>query len=202
MHGVGEIYVRDAVVADAPAIAEAHARSWQAAYSGIIPDEALDGISIERWTERRAASLDDASDTRTLVAVLDDQVIGFTSFGPFREDGGIDPEVGEVRAIYVHPDYWGLGAGRALLSKTVTRLAAHGYPEVRLWVLEENDRSRSFYERHGFSFDGMVAEYTPGIAPDTVLLEVRYSRSLVADGYEDEQGDGHPDVPAARDEAE
>ena len=202
MHGVGEIYIREAVVADAAAIAEAHARSWQAAYDGIIPDEALNGISIERWTERRATGLADSGDNRTLVAVLDDKVIGFTNFGPFREDGGIDPDVGEVRAIYVHPDHWGCGAGHALLAKTVTRLAAHGYPEVRLWVLEENDRSRSFYERHGFVFDGNVAEYMPGISPDTVLLEVRYSRSLVADGYEDEQGDGDPDVSATGDEAE
>ena len=39
--------MREAILADAEAIATVHVRSWQAAYRGQLPDEYLDGLTVE-----------------------------------------------------------------------------------------------------------------------------------------------------------
>jgi RimJ/RimL family protein N-acetyltransferase len=56
-------------------------------------------------------------------------------------------------------------------------LAAAGYPEYRLWVLEENHRARRFYERAGMAPDGDRDVYTPR-GSSVALPEVRYAASL------------------------
>ena len=43
--------IRDAVAGDARGIATVRVRSWQAAYRGLMPQDALDGMSIDRNTE-------------------------------------------------------------------------------------------------------------------------------------------------------
>jgi hypothetical protein len=48
---------------------------------------------------------------------------------------------------------------------------------MRLWVLEDNDRARDFYERTGLAPDGARQTYTPR---DTTaeLPEIRYAGPL------------------------
>jgi GNAT superfamily N-acetyltransferase len=107
--------VRDARREDAAAIARVHARSWQVAYAHAFPAEALAGISIERragrWAERLATSPPRAA---LLVAEVDGEVRGFASVGAARDR---DEELGELYAIYVDPDHWGAGLGRALITE-------------------------------------------------------------------------------------
>jgi GNAT superfamily N-acetyltransferase len=47
--------------------------------------------------------------------------------------------------LYVHPDFHGRGAGTALLEK-VKELRPGGFT---LWVFQQNDRARAFYEGRG-----------------------------------------------------
>jgi ribosomal protein S18 acetylase RimI-like enzyme len=54
-------------------------------------------------------------------------------------------------ALFVHPDHWGSGAGRALTDAAIADLRTHGCTEVWLWVLEANARGRRFYSRYGFT---------------------------------------------------
>ena len=66
----GEVVVRPARVDDADAIAAVHVRAWQDTYRGAMPDDFLDGMSIEeralRWRDGLSAGADDRA---TLVAV-------------------------------------------------------------------------------------------------------------------------------------
>lgn len=57
---------------------------------------------------------------------------------------------GEIVSLYLLPDYCGNGYGRQLLQAAVDGLAEMGYLYVFLWVLEENMRTRAFYEKFGF----------------------------------------------------
>lgn len=41
----------------------------------------------------------------------------------------------------------------------VGRLRAFGYDRAMLWVMASNDRSRRFYERAGWSWDGTTSEH-------------------------------------------
>jgi GNAT superfamily N-acetyltransferase len=90
----------------------------------------------------------------TLVAVSDGEVVGFSSHGPSRDD----PQVGELFTIYVLPEEWGAGVGRALMQETLVRLRSHGFGEAVLWVLEDNPRTRRFYELAGWHVDGGEVE--------------------------------------------
>ena len=89
-----------------------------------------------------------------LVAVSKGDVLGFSSHGPVRDD----PELGELFTIYVLPSAWGGGIGRALMRETLVQLRSHGFAEAVLWVLEDNPRTRRFYELAGWHVDGESTE--------------------------------------------
>lgn len=145
--------------------------TWRSAYRGLVPDAFLDGLAVTaELTAARTAMAHDPS--RALhVAVLDGAVVGVAAAGPPRDDD-LDPdEVTELGALYVLPDHWGEGIGRALLEGV---LARRPRPTQALWVLEANARSRAFYASCGFAPDGHRKVEDLG-AP---VAEVRLTRSL------------------------
>jgi GNAT superfamily N-acetyltransferase len=166
------VVVRDAVATDARSILEIRRRGWQEAYAHIFPADALAGMVVDPWV----ASWEDrieapAPRAHTLVAERDGEVVGFAALGVEREDAGL----GELYAIYVRPDAWGHGAGRALMSRTLELLRVDGFPEAILWVLEDNPRTRRFYELAGWHADGGVKEED---WLETHVREVRYRIDL------------------------
>ncbi len=166
--------VREALPADAEAIARVHVRGWQFAYRGLVPDHYLDSLSVDdERTKRNRQLLSQLGPSRKMwVAVELSQVVGFAGAGPTRDEDTSGP-TGELYAIYVDPDHWGRGAGSALMGSVHDFLDSEGYREATLWVLEDNERTRRFYERHGWEFDGTTkADERPGFT----LHEVRYRR--------------------------
>ncbi|MDT8915618.1 GNAT family N-acetyltransferase [Amycolatopsis sp. PS_44_ISF1] len=168
--------VRPATVADAAGIATVHIGSWQAAYEGLLPAEFLGGLSVparERfWTETLSAP--EACHT-VLVATAEGAVAGFAVACPSR-DQDATAEVGELASIYLLPDHWGQGAGRALHEDAVTALA-RSFTTATLWVLSTNRRARRFYERAGWSPDDRTRVETTNDGTVT-LEEVRYRLPL------------------------
>ncbi len=164
--------VRPATGADADGIARVQERTWRAAYRHVFPVSELDRggfIQPERWRDRLERP---PAGWTTFVAEHDGVVMGFASLGPSRDERG----VGELYAIYVEPEEWSTGAGRALLERAETELR-NRYAEATLWVLEDNPRARRFYERAGWAPDGArKADVRMGVrAP-----EVRYRKRLAA----------------------
>lgn len=105
-------------------------------------------------------------------------MVGFVSFGP-SEDEPVDPEVGQVYAIYVDSGHWDRGYGRALFAAAVSGLTDAGFDAATLWVLDSNTRARRFYEAAGWVADGATKTEQRG---DVALREVRYrSAPLVRD---------------------
>lgn len=178
---MGGIEVRQASVADAASVARVHVRAWQVAYAGIVPGEVLAALDPVERADRWRTRLGDPHRADTaLVAATDGVVVGFSCVGPYRIDQDfqrLDPEGGELYSLYVDPERWRMGAGRALMTAALTHLARNGSRSVRLWVLADNRPARRFYERCGFVADGAAATYTAhrpdGTAVD--LDEVRYT---------------------------
>ncbi len=132
--------------------------SWRAAYAGLVDAEVLAGLP-EEASERYVRYLAEHRRLEhTLVAEKGPYVIAFATFTWDRteateEDAG--PGVpGEVQAIYVHPDHWSRGAGRALMREGQRWLTEQGLLPIRVWELEGNEISRRFYTRYGFVPDG------------------------------------------------
>ena len=165
--------IRPLTDADIDEVAAVHMRTWQAAYAGIVPAEFLDALKIEVFVARRREN----KHGTTLVAVLDGTIVGFAHLGPYREDdGSLDPGHGELYALYVAPERWGTGAGRALIEAAEQELA-RTYRNVRLFVLEENHRARRFYERAGWRPDGFRDLWRPS-GTEVDLPELRYGKAL------------------------
>ena len=70
---------------------------------------------------------------------------------------------------------WGTGAGRGLMAAAVDRLRERGFRSATLWVLRDNERTRQFYERAGWSFDGSTKD---DVVAGATVTEVRYRRDL------------------------
>lgn len=171
--------VRLARVIDADAIADLHVRAWQVAYRGLLPDAYLDSLSSEmgsRSAQWRLRIAQPEPSKETLVAVVDDVIAGWVTYGPTRDEDVTGEMTAEIWGIYVDPDHWRRRAGSALLSESVGRLATAGYAEATLWVLEGNSRARRFYERHGWRPDGATDFFERG---GHQAIEIRYRRPLV-----------------------
>ena|SRR5579864_3769912 len=147
--------IRPAVPADAASIATVHIQSWRAAYRGQLPDRYLDELDQElpRRTEFWYTHISTPPENVEIWVAGDPIVIvGFLALGPARH---MEAEmIGEIYAIYVDPQSWNQGAGRALFGHGEGRLRAMVYSQAILWVLESNTRARRFYEIAGWVIDG------------------------------------------------
>lgn len=165
--------IRQAWPDDASAVAGVHVRSWQAAFAGLVPKPYLDAMDPVReepaWKTRIAETRWPSSGV--LVAETEAGIVGFTSFGPSQED----PAVAEIGTLYAVPEVWGAGVGKQLMPATLAALRQAAYAHATLWVLEDNERARRFYEAHGWHADGTAVEDTTGGAS---LKKLRYRHPL------------------------
>lgn len=130
-----------------------HWKSWQETYPGLIDQDYLDRMTLEKCTEiayRWPENL--------LVALDGDQVVGFVGYGPYRDQSL--PGAGEVFAIYVLKSHQGKKIGLQLMQSALDRLK--DFSTIALWVLKGNEKAISFYERFGFRFDGVSLDAKVG----------------------------------------
>ena len=86
---------------------------------------------------------------QVIVAELDGQVAGFAAVVG-----------GELDGLFVEPDLWGRGVGRALVDAATHEARKRG---LALKVIA-NPRARRFYEHCGFSVEGEVqTRFGPGL---------------------------------------
>lgn len=150
---VGLGNVREAVLADALAIAEIHVAAWQETYRGLLPSSLLDSLETSEklglWQEvlSLAAEQDDVA---VCVARVGGDCVGFASMRP-QPDGGLRAAGfgAEVSALYVLKQAQGRGLGRELMRWLAVQVGVAGLHGASLWVLESNKNARGFYEALG-----------------------------------------------------
>ena len=153
-------------------VARVHVRSWQAGYSGLLPDAYLDGLRPEERAARYSFASENVRDPVTIVAVDGGVICGFATTSPARD---LDvPDDGELCALYVDPEWWGRGVGRALIGAARARLFETGFRSAVLWLLAGNARADRFYRMDGWAPDGLRRSDTMwGVTVD----EIRYARA-------------------------
>lgn len=151
--------IRDMRPEDMDAKAYVHWKSWQETYPGLVDEEYLSRLTLEKCQDmaRRWPS-------NIVVAELDGKIVGFSGYGPCRNPGC--EGLGEVFSIYILKEAQGLGIGRKLMDAAMEKLK--GFDTVVIWVLKGNDHAFAFYEHYGFRFEGTEAPILIG-TPNTEL---------------------------------
>lgn len=168
------VLLRRAAPGDEDAVARVHVRSWQTAYRGLLPSDYLDRLAPVEWAARYTFAEAGPGLPHTTVAVGEDGICGFTTTGWCRDP---DKEgVGELYAIYVHPDWWGRGVGRLLIGDVRCRLVEQRFSEAVLWVLVGNELAERFYRTDGWEPDGHRRLLD---VHNITVDEIRYARSLI-----------------------
>ena len=105
----------------------------------------------ERTMRKFLADLTSSSLTFMLVAVVEEEIVGFVS-GDLREGSPTFQyrTWASVDDIYVSPEYRSLGIGRALLQHVESWARDKGSNGISLQVAALNKRGRKFYEELGF----------------------------------------------------
>ena len=166
--------VRQATIADARTIAQIHVETWRAAYRGRMPDVVLDSLDMEKraafWKNYLACQ-----SHGTLVAELNQNIVGFCDLIPSRDQDSNPHIIAEIVAIYVHPNHWRQGAGRALCHRTLAAARHGNFSAVTLWVLASNMAARNFYQAMGFQLDSATKSEPMA---NYEIHEVRYRTSI------------------------
>ncbi|VKZ10994.1 acetyltransferase, gnat family [Streptococcus pneumoniae] len=121
-----------------------HWQTWREAYDDLLPAEFQDTMTLER-----CRLFSQKYPENTLIAIGDLKVVGFISYGNFRDE---TIQAGEIIALYVLKDYYGRGIAQKLVKVALTAL--DHFSEIFLWVLKDNKRAIAFYQKMGFTFDG------------------------------------------------
>lgn len=141
--------------AEARGKAYVHWKSWQESYAGIVDPGYLSRLTLEKC-EAMAFRYPE----NTWVAMDGERVVGFTAAGAYRGADDGETDEGEVYAIYVLQEFQKQGIGYALMRHSLSVL--QGCRRIYVWVLRENQKGISFYERVGFRADGAEKELVLG----------------------------------------
>ena len=172
---LNQIIVRKAGIKDALIISSIGVSSWQAAYRGIISDTYLDSLSVEKKEVQLAKSFA-IPENQFAVAEIDNQAVGMMCFRPdYRKENIKEQDCWEIEAIYVLPQYWRIGIGRALIKYAFRHMKSININSCGLWVLVENHRARKFYETIGFYPSGIERPISIG---GKELIEMHYTIDL------------------------
>jgi len=164
-----KVSIRKATLADVEGIARVHVQAWRESYRDLMPQAALDGLSVERRAAQWRGTLGDPNSSACVyVAVQDGAVCGFGSGGKTRWTGLATD--GEISALYLLDAIKRRGVGRRLFRALIRRLAAQGFRSAGLWVLTEHVPARRFYEAMG----GRSGERRTERRGELVLDEIAY----------------------------
>ena len=83
------------------------------------------------------------------------------------------PGLAHLWQLFVRPEWWGGGLAARLNGLAVEEAGRQGYERMRLFTPAGNLRARGFYEREGWSTDG-VATFEAHLGQDMV----QYTRAL------------------------
>lgn len=146
--------IREATVNDARRIAEIEVESSRYAYKNIVADEHLyQNLSVEgripvyeRWLSEKRFTLYVYEEPET------GKILGMMGIGMCEDEDKTNAF--ELHFIYVDPDYVRMGIGSEMLAFYEEAGMAQGCTDFVIWVLEENEKGRKFYEKHGYRLDG------------------------------------------------
>ena len=114
-----------------------HWQTWREAYDDLLPAEFQETMTLER-----CRFFSQKYPENTLIAMDGVKVVGFISYGNFRDE---TIQAGEIIVLYVLKDYYGKGIAQKLVKAALITLDQ--FSEIFLWVLKDNKRAIAFYKK-------------------------------------------------------
>jgi GNAT superfamily N-acetyltransferase len=162
---MSSVTLRQAREDDAAAVAKIWYDGWRDGHLGHVPDDLVAVRTEESFQSRAADRVGD-----TVVAVVDDAVAGFAMV-----------VCDEVEQVYVSEQHRGRGVAGILLAEAERLVAVSGNERAWLAVVDGNVRARRFYERNGWTDEG-VFDYPAASAAGPIPVPAhRYVKDVAAD---------------------
>ena len=166
------VALRQASHGDAKAVAKIWHDGWRDGHLGHVPDDLVTVRTEESFQSRAADRVGD-----TVVAVVDGEVAGFVMV------------VGdEIEQVYVAEQHRGSGVAALLLAEAERIVAVNGNERAWLAVVGGNVRARRFYERHGWTDEGVFDYPAVSAAGPVPVPAHRYVKRVAAEAPEDHGG--------------
>jgi len=140
--------LRVAQLADADAIRAIYNAAVSTPFTFDLREREL--VEQEAWLRARSGAY------AAIVAVHDDEVVGFASLSPFRDRPAYSTTVED--SVYVRTDQQGKGVGRLLLDGLLEVAANHGFHSVIARIVGGNEPSIALHRAAGFDLVGTERE--------------------------------------------
>lgn len=157
-----DVELRPAQPGDAPAIAQIWYLGWRDGHLGHVPRELRAARHEESFRIRAPQRLTD-----TTVAVIEGEIAGFVMV--------VDDEIEQV---YVATRHRSTGVADVLMAEAERQIGEAGHAVAWLAVVSGNARARRFYERRGWSDDGLFDYQAAGDRAPIVVPSHRYVKTL------------------------
>lgn len=158
--------IRKASENDAKEIAEIIVSSWKITYRGIISDDFLDNMSVEKMTNRWEENIKSPNESNNIyVYEEENKVLAIMRFGKV---DNMQSKNGEIHVLYVKPDLKRNGIGTKLVNYAKQNLLKQGYKKMEIWCAKGNEPSIKFYEKMGGKIINTRISKVNGIDVDEV----------------------------------
>ena len=161
--------IRKVAPGDEAVLAHIQTESWKAAFKDILTEKELTRCTnLERATQMYAGLLEAKKGNGYLLEV------GGKGHCIAWWDATREADMeGWAELICIHSlqNNWGKGYGSKMMDKVLEDMAKAGYSKVMLWVFEENQKARKFYEAKGF-VKGEKSKTIKGVTEVMYVLEL------------------------------
>lgn len=163
-----EYVIRKNRLEDQEQMAHIKVDGWRSAYDNIVSSKYLHKLDYKKQTERYIASFDEYKDL-VLVAVKDDEVLGYSCFSYINEKYD-----SELVSLYIKPDHLNKGIGTTLFKETAKELYENNKKNMIVWCFSDNESAKTFYTDLG----GQIVETKTVTIGDEEYQEVGFYYDL------------------------
>lgn len=136
--------LRLATAEDIEAVAKLYIKSWKKTYKGLLRQEYLDGLTVEKLCERWGEYIT-LPRHGIYVAVSGNELLGFGAFKPYHR---IDDCI-YIESLHVDELCQGKGIGSSIIKQIYSIGKSEEYGKMAVCLVKGNDKARALYTKLG-----------------------------------------------------
>ena len=149
---MSNLILRRATPKDVSVLCEMGARTFTHTFGHMYSSENLKQFLEDTYTiDKHLEALNDPRESFWLLEDENHNPLAFGQAGACKIPvENLEPNAGEIKRIYCHPDHLGKGYGSQILERMLDWLVEVGYKPLYIGVWSENYGAHCFYKRYGF----------------------------------------------------